>query len=84
MPDRNRSGHAFALAVVFALAAVEASAQISAPTNSAPNPYRSMEHWGTMPEGRNWGSTSGIDIDPDGSSVWVAERCGAVAPPTQI
>jgi sugar lactone lactonase YvrE len=82
MPDRIRSDCAFALAVVLALGAGEACAQISAPTNSAPNPYRSIEHWGTMPEGRNWGSTSGIDIDPDGSSVWVAERCGAFAPPS--
>jgi DNA-binding beta-propeller fold protein YncE len=82
MPDRIRSGHAFALAVVFALVAGEARAQISAPTNSAPNPYRAIEHWGAMPEGRTWGSTSGIDIDPDGTSVWVAERCGAFAPPS--
>jgi hypothetical protein len=82
MPDRIRPGHAFALAVVFALVVGEARAQISAPTNSAPNPYRAIEHWGAMPEGRTWGSTSGIDIDPDGSSVWVAERCGAFAPPS--
>jgi DNA-binding beta-propeller fold protein YncE len=82
MPDRIRSGCALALAGVIALATGEARAQISAPTNSAPNPYRAIEHWGTMPEGRNWGSTSGIGIDPDGSSVWVAERCGAFAPPS--
>src|SRR6185295_5010396 len=31
--------------------------------------------------GRAWGSTSGVDIDVDGTSVWVAERCGAFAPP---
>ena len=82
MPDRIRSGHTLALAIVIALVASEARAQISAPTNSAPNPYRAVEHWGTMPEGRGWGSTSGIDIDPDGTSVWVAERCGAFAPPS--
>src|SRR5436190_13325190 len=46
--------------------------------------YRSIENWGTLPEGRSWGSTSGVDIDPDGTSVWVAERCGAFAPPSQI
>jgi hypothetical protein len=28
-------------------------------------------------EGRQWGSTSAVDIDKDGKSVWVAERCGA-------
>jgi DNA-binding beta-propeller fold protein YncE len=36
-----------------------------------------------MPEGRTWGSTSGVDIDPDGTSVRVAERCGAFAPPAR-
>jgi hypothetical protein len=45
-----------------------------AQTNALPNPYRAVENWGKLPEGRNWGSTSGVDIDPDGTSVWVAER----------
>ena len=48
---------------------------------SAPNPYGSIENWGTMPEGRTWGSTAGVDVDPDGTSVWVFERCGTFAGP---
>ena len=56
----------------------------SAPTNSAPNPYRAIYDWAKMPEGRTWGSTSGVDVDPDGTGVWVAERCGAFAPPSQM
>jgi len=59
-------------------------AQTGAPTNALPNPYRSIEHWGTLPEGRIWGSTSAVAIDPDGTSVWVGERCGEVRPPNQI
>jgi DNA-binding beta-propeller fold protein YncE len=51
-------------------------------SNSLPNPYRSIENWAKMPAGRSWGSTSGVAIDPDGASVWVAERCGAFAPPS--
>ena len=51
-------------------------AQPDAPPNSQPNPYRAVENWGTLPEGRPWGSTSAVDIGPDGS-IWVAERCGA-------
>jgi DNA-binding beta-propeller fold protein YncE len=83
MPDRVRSG-AFALAVALAIAAmtIQAHGQASAPTNSAPNPYRSVESWAKLPDGRSWGSTSGVGIDPDGTSVWVAERCGAFAPPS--
>ena len=30
-----------------------------------------------MPEGRTWGATSAVEIDRDGRSIWVAERCGA-------
>ena len=56
----------------------------SAPTNMLPNPYRSIENWARMPEGRVWGLTSGVDIDPDGTSVWVAERCGVLAAPSQL
>lgn len=84
MPDGVRSRRAFALAVVavMGIAASEASAQVSAPTNSAPNPYHAVENWAKMPAGRAWGSTSGVDIDVDGTSVWVAERCGAFAPPS--
>ncbi|WP_025410163.1 hypothetical protein [Gemmatirosa kalamazoonensis] len=48
-----------------------------APTNDLPNPYRTVEGWARMPAGRTWGSTSAVDIDRDGRSVWVAERCGA-------
>jgi len=46
-----------------------------APTNDLPNPYRTIEGWAQL--GRPWGSTSAVDIAPNGSGVWVAERCGA-------
>jgi sugar lactone lactonase YvrE len=59
-------------------AALPAGAQSTvAPTNDLPNPYRTVVGWAAMPNGRSWGSTSAVDIDPDGASVWVAERCGA-------
>jgi len=47
------------------------------PTNDAPNPYRTIEHFVKLPEGRKMGSTSAVDIDRDGKTIWVAERCGA-------
>ena len=52
-------------------------AQNVSPENSKPNPYRTIENWAKLPEGRTWGSTSAVEIDRDGRSVWVAERCGA-------
>ncbi len=48
-----------------------------APTNSAPNPYETVVGWAKMPDGRTWGSTSGVAIDKDGVSVWALDRCGA-------
>ena len=45
--------------------------------NSQPDPYRTIDNWFKLPEGRMWGSTSAVDIDRDGASIWVAERCGA-------
>jgi hypothetical protein len=41
-----------------------------------PNPYATIEKWGQLPEGRTWGSTSAVDVAPNGN-LWVAERCGA-------
>src|SRR3982751_4588944 len=48
-----------------------------APTNDLPNPYQTVADYFKLPAGRAWGSTSAVEIDKDGRSVWVAERCGA-------
>jgi DNA-binding beta-propeller fold protein YncE len=58
------------------VALVAALATQIAPVNDRPNPYQTIQRWGTLPAGREWGSTSGVDVDRDGQSVWVAERCG--------
>jgi len=47
-----------------------------APTNNLPNPYRTVANYFTLPDRREWGSTSAVEIDKDGRSIWVAERCG--------
>jgi DNA-binding beta-propeller fold protein YncE len=75
---------AFALIAAVLIASGGALTQGTAPTNSAPNPYRTIANWGTLPDGRAWGSTSAVAIDPDGTTVWVAERCGEVNPPSRI
>jgi sugar lactone lactonase YvrE len=43
--------------------------------NSQPNPYKMVEKWYQLPEGRTMGSSSAVDIDSKGH-IWVAERCG--------
>src|SRR5436305_1147173 len=68
---------ALVLAVV-AISGWRAFAQADvAPTNDLPNPYSTIENRLKLPAGRTWGSTSAVDIDKDGNSIWVAERCGA-------
>ena len=47
------------------------------PVNQAQNPYQTIEGHFKLPEGRAWGSTSAVDIDKDGRTIWVAERCSA-------
>jgi DNA-binding beta-propeller fold protein YncE len=43
-----------------------------------PNPAPVLTtNWGELPEGREWGSTAGIDIDPIDGHIWAYERCGA-------
>jgi len=51
-------------------------AQGLADPNSAPNPYSLDANWLKLPDGRKMGQVTGVDIDPDGKSVWVFERCG--------
>ena len=41
-----------------------------------PNPTR-IGSWASLPEGREWGSTAGMDTDPTDGHVWGYERCGS-------
>jgi sugar lactone lactonase YvrE len=66
------------IAVIFTVVFVGgAVAQPAQPTNDLPNPYQTVADFFKMPEGRKWGSLSAVDVDRDGKSIWVGERCGA-------
>jgi sugar lactone lactonase YvrE len=66
-----------ALALAMALGACPLFGQGDAqPTNALPNVYETVKDWAKLPDGRTWGSTSAVEIDKDGKSIWVAERCG--------
>ena len=67
-----------ALLLTLAATSSIASAQGPAtrPTNDLPNPYRTIEGWAKLPDALTWGSLSAVDLDKDGTSIWVAERCG--------
>jgi len=63
--------------VAAALSLGTAQAQDANGVNAAPNPYHAIDNWAQLPPGRVWGQAIGIDIDRDGKSVWVFDRCGA-------
>ena len=74
-----RRAHHLRLAVsiaILAISGVNVHAQESyPPPNDLPNPYRTVRNWAQLPDGRKWGSTSGVAIGPDGN-IWSYERCG--------
>jgi streptogramin lyase len=80
--NKSRTMLGAALVAIIAVTAGTVYSQTKEPVNSGPNPYKSIADWAKL--GRPWGSTAGVDIDRDGSSVWVAERCGAFAPPSAM
>ncbi len=43
--------------------------------NDAPNLYKFDYGWAKLPDRRKWGAAVGVDIDRDGKSVWVFDRC---------
>jgi DNA-binding beta-propeller fold protein YncE len=65
----------FSAIFVSALIASAVFAQPAVDPNSAPNPYHVDEGWAKLPAGRHWGAVPGVDIDRDGKSVWVFDRC---------
>jgi sugar lactone lactonase YvrE len=74
-----RVAHLTVAAALFAGALCEWRAHAQSPSaavNDRPNPYQSVDNFFKLPAGRTWGSTSAVEIDKDGRSIWVGERCG--------
>ena len=46
------------------------------PINNLPNPYETIRNFGTLPDGRRWGSVSAVHVDIDGKHIWAGDRCG--------
>ena len=72
---RNKTIAPVLVALLMAPVLIFAQADMP-PTNDFPNPYITQAGYMKLPAGRNWGSSSTVDIDIDGESIWVAERCG--------
>ena len=64
-----RWGGAWALALL--VLAEAASAQ------SGPSPYRLVDDWAKLPDGRAMGAVGKVTMDPDGEHLWAVIRCDA-------
>ena len=74
---RNRAKPLFGIVIAAGIAATALPAVAQTPDpNSAPNPYRLDEGWAKQPMGRGFGSTIGLNVDRDGKSMWIYDRCG--------
>jgi len=75
LSSRNRFVLASAAAAMLATSAMlGASETPSEPTNSQPNPYKTVKGWYQLPAGRTMGSSSAVDVDSKGH-IWIADRC---------
>ena len=75
MLQTSRFGLVVALAILAWLGTgVEAVAQ------ALPNPYRAVDRWAQLPDGRQMGAVGGITIDKAGDHIWAVVRCDATAP----
>ena len=48
---------------------VEAFAQV------LPNPYRAVDGWAQLPDGRKMGAVGGVTVDREGEHIWAVVRC---------
>lgn len=62
------------MAVAGVAVAFEALAQ------ALPNPYRAVDGWAQLPDGRQMGAVGDVAVDPDGEHIWAVVRCDATDP----
>jgi len=63
--------------VIVGVVTLLATSSMAYAQNHAPNPYRTVEGvWAPLPDGREWGSTSLVEVSPDGETIWAVDRCG--------
>ena len=68
--------HAGLVRFTLVVAIVAVIALSGAGVGAQDNPYRHVEGWAKLPEGRAWGSTAAVDVDSN-DHIWVAEPCCA-------
>src|SRR4029453_12563023 len=68
------------VAALVGLLAIKWNASAQAP----PNPYRVVEGWAQLPNGKPMGAVGKVAMDPDGRHVWAIVRCDRVEDPARF
>lgn len=71
-----------AVAIVFAGSLSWMS--VTGAAQNYPNPYRIVEGWAQLPNGRPMGAVGKVVIDPDGRHVWAVVRCDRLEDPKRF
>ena len=71
MTQRKRSVLVMTASLLVVLAVGEVQAQ------NLPNPYRLVDGWARLPDGRELGAIGDTIVDPDGRHIWAVIRCDA-------
>jgi sugar lactone lactonase YvrE len=72
---KRRAGFAAVLALVIGMSLVPAVF-----AQCPPNPYRAVDGWAKLPDGRPMGAVGDLALDPDGLHIWAVIRCSATDP----
>jgi sugar lactone lactonase YvrE len=51
---------------------------------SLPNPYRIVDGWAQLPDGRPMGAVGKVVVDPDGRHIWAVVRCDRLDDPKRF
>ena len=60
-----------------AVAALAFMVPAVATAQSGPSPYRLVDDWAQLPDGRPMGAVGKVTMDPDGDHLWAVIRCDA-------
>ena len=53
---------------------------VEAVAQALPNPYRAVDGWAQLPDGRQMGAVGDVTTDADGDHIWAVVRCDATDP----
>jgi streptogramin lyase len=65
--------------VTAAVATAGLGASMATLAQALPNPYRAVDAWATLGDGREMGAVGDVAVDPDGTHIWAVLRCDAGA-----